>query len=1710
MEETGTTTATSTVASGEKAKARDIVAAIRILQQVEREKRPATADERHTLARFGGFGAVALSLFPDPVSGRYKDAGWETLGKELESLLSPSEYDSAKRTTFTAFYTSPTVISAINEALTRLGVPSNATILEPGCGTGNFMACAEAGQRFIGVELDSVSGRIARVLHPAADIRIENFRDTKLPPIDAVIGNVPFADIKLDFHGRKLSLHDFFIAKSVDALKPGGILAVVTSHFTLDKQNAAAREQLANQADFLGAIRLPSDAFKREGTNVVTDIVFLRKRAAGQEPDHADPEWLHTVTIPLAGAEISINRYFDRHPEMVLGEFSRKDTLYGGEGYSITGNGDLSEQLRQAINRLPKFQVFQSEAEIPDPPPAFTPPPLERHIAEGSFFVGDDRVIHQVEDGRSQPVTYGGTLLRSDGTMTGKRLAALVALRDLARRVLQSQNEGWPDSQRTDARRALGRAYDLFAAAYGPINKTTLSENADGTVIRRMPNLVKFREDPDAMLVMALEDYDEVTGKAAKAPILLRDVVGKSPPVTQVASAEEGLLVSLDRKGGIDLAYISQLYGKPEDAVAAELGDLIYRDPASKQWQTADAYLSGNVREKLKIAEAAGPAYARNAAALHNVQPEDVLPGDIDAGLGAPWIAQSDIQAFAAELFGVAPSTIAIGHLKKDAVWSVEAGHAAEASVAATAEYGTARANGAWLLDLALNMKTPVIYDTIQGVNGEERVVNQDDTLAAREKQKLIKEKFKTWVFSEPERTERLVRIYNDTYNNLRPRLFDGSHLDFPGMSSGIRLNPHQKNAVWRMMSSGNTLLAHAVGAGKSFEMDAAAMKMRQASLIRKPLLVVPNHLLYDFAREFQQLYPNAKLLIADKEDFTKDRRKLLTAKIASGDWDGIIVTQSGFERIGMSKDYQERFLREQIGEYDQLLRDHAGGNTPRNIIKTIEKQKARRQERLKDLLAEDKKDDGLVFDELGVDHIFIDEAHYFKNLETPTKMERVAGIQTGGSERAFDLYMKARYLGEQHPGHGVTFATGTPISNSIVEMYTLQRFLDPEGLKSRGIEHFDAWAATFGEVVETMEISPDGASLRPRSRFAKFINLPELQQMFRAFADVQTPEMLNLPMPKLETGKAIVVACPMSDEQRELQEGLVARYARLRTQKVDPREDNALSITTDGRKLALDTRLLSSTALFAPGSKMDAMIDNIADRWRRTTPNRGTQMVFCDMGVNPTAWGYCVYDDIIGKLTARGIPRSEIAAVGDADSDARKQALFEKVRNGSVRVLIGSTLKMGTGTNVQKRLAVEHHLDAPWKPAEIEQREGRILRQGNDNAEVAIYRYVTEGSFDAYMWQTLENKARFISQVITGDNAARRAEDIGCQELSYAEVKAIASGNPAMLTLAVADAELQRLAILGKNHVDDQFLARRSLKELPDTIRRLDKRLEDLTADLSTLTAHTNDALIIGERACNRTDSLDILGHRLDTVPEKVSESRRFPLGRYHGLAFGLVLHPGGAAEVFLEGAVTRLAMLSRDHPGPRAVLNAVERLAGSYEGHCDATAQDLAIAKGQLRDYEARIGRPFAHDAYQAELTSARDQLKVGLSQATPEPGTPPVAELAERIKSLKSAHTIDAAPERTAPQRIAAEEPVTARIRRQRETTVAIEPPVSEPELAPSPVELPPPPAFAAPDNPAPSAPTDTPAPRPRPANSDSFRPRHAYREHVRRKDRQLSLF
>ncbi len=1625
------------ISNGEKAKARDIIAAIQVLRAIDKKNRTANAEEQAILALFPGFGAVALSLFPNPVTGQYKDASWQALGEELQSLLTAEEYASAKRSTFNAFYTSPTVISAMHEGLSRLGVPPQSTILEPGCGSGNFLAQAPTGMRCIGIELDRLSGHVAQARFPQHDIRIEDFRDSKLPSgsIDAVIGNVPFADLKLDYRGKKLSLHDFFFVKSIDLLKPGGVLALVTTHYSLDKQNGTVREMLSAQADFVGAIRLPSDAFKREGTAVVADILFLRKRCSDQPAAHVDPDWLHVTPLSIDGVAIAINRYFQAHPEMILGRFTRKDTLYGGDdGYSIESTGDLPTQLHEAIERLPRFAATAAVHSPIVPSAQPYPSPLPPHISEGSFFVRDDGVICQLLDEKLVPVEYGGTTLQaSSSNKTGKRLAALIRLRDLARKVLRSQNEGWLDADRETARKDLNWAYDNFVLTYGPINKTTLGESASGQTIRRMPNIVKFKEDPDAFLVFALEEYDETTDKARKAPIMNQDVVGQTPPITVVSSAEEGLLVSLDQRGGVDLPFIAKLYGKPEEQIITELADLIFHDPESQSWQTADEYLSGNVRQKLAQAQTAGPTYARNVARLEHVQPEDVLPGEIDANLGSPWIPEKDIHAFAIDLFQVDADSIEIAHLPKEALWSIEADYSALQSVAATSDYGTNRIGGIRLLELALNMKSPIIYDTIRHADTEERVVNQEDTLAAREKQKLIKERFKGWAFADPERSERLVRLYNDKYNNIRPRAFDGSHLEFPAMNTIVNLRAHQRDAIWRCMTAGNTLLAHVLGARKTYVMDSAGMKLKQTGLIQKPLYVVPNHMLEQFGREFLQLYPNARLLIAGKEDLRRDRRKLLTAKIASGSWDGVIVTHSSFERISMSREYQTEFLKREIAAYEQLLIGTASSNrAQKNLIKTIEKQKARRQEKLKDLLAAEKKDDGLVFDQLAVDSIFVDEAQFYKNLETATKMHRVAGIQTGGSERAFDLYMKTCYLQERSPGRGITFATGTPISNTMCEMFTMMRYLDPDGLRSRGIDHFDGWAAAFGEIVEAMEVSPDGSSLKPRSRFAKFVNLPELQQLFRAFADVQTADMLDLPRPSLENGKPTVIACPMSDEQHAIQQELVARYERIRSQKVDPREDNALAITTDGRKLALDARLLTAEALDYPESKVNRLVETVYDIWERTSANRSTQLIFSDIGVNPTAWGFSVYHDIIDKLIALGIPTSRIATIGTADTDAKKQVLFAKVRAGQVRVLLGSTTKMGMGTNVQKRLIALHHLDAPWKPAEVEQREGRILRQGNDNETVSIFRYVTEGSFDAFLWQTLETKAKFINQVISGTNASRQADDIGDQELSYAEVKAIASGNPAVLTLAETDAELRRLGILQRSHADEQFLARRHIRELPEQIDRLKQRLADLRADAAILEDNTDTAITINGTTLSSKDVFSVLDAPLKALPKKPDSPSDFPLGIYHGLRFGLRLFPFGAPDLFLQGNCTNFTQLTRDPIGPRAILNALFRLANSYDEICQQLEEKFNLSERQLIEYQARLGVPFPHNTYNTELESLRDQLKVCLS-GTPEESLPCAAELAKRINVLKCTRSIVDTAERLGTRYQTVEEPVTTRIRK-----------------------------------------------------------------------------
>ena len=1397
------------IPSGLKAKAEATLAALRLLKTLEDESRIATDEEKKILACFTGFGAIANHIFPEPGTNNYKD-GWAALGEELASLLSAEEYDSAKRSTFNAFYTSKTVMQGIYDALNHMGVEGEGIrVMEPGCGIGNFIGMAPSDMQFVGIEMETLSGRIARQIYPDADIRIENFRHTHLPEgsMDVVVGNVPFADLKLRYDGTPLALHDYFFAKSLDSVRDGGVMALVTSRFTMDKRDSRFRERLSEQADFLGTMRLPSNAFKQEGTQVVTDIIFLRKRGKEEPAQHAG-NWLETELLVDGQEGTRHNSYFADHPEMVCGSLTEGRGMYQNHELMVDApTHGIAAALDTAITHLPPNSYQPGTAAerfaLPRLRTSTSPmPQAERKLSAGAFLIGDDGYICQVVNnaGTVRPVLHGQNHIHALTGSTGQKLADLIALRDSARQVLWTQNEQREGWEREEARDMLNHRYDRFVQKWGPINKTTITTTKTGSTVRRMPNIEKFRDDPDAYLVMALEKYNEKDGTATKMDIMRQDVIGPTPTVQQVSNALDGLLVSLNERGRVDIETISQLYGKPEAEVIRELGTRIFYDPALASYVTAEEYLSGNVREKLRLAQAQtaggpetgegeGPDLRPNVVALQDAQPDDVSPADIDPNLGAPWIPADIIRTFIAELLEAPPSMVQVRHVGKEALWRVNADTAVSNSIHAISTYGTLDRNAIDLINDALNMRVPTVYDIIKDSDGEKRVINQTATLGAREKQTAIKEQFRNWVFADPERTDVLVRKYNDTFNTMRLRSYDGAHLSFPGMNPAITLHDHQTDAVWRTMSGGNTLLAHVVGAGKTFEMIASGMKMKQTGLVRKPLYVVPNHMLEQFATEFYSLYPNANILVASKDDLKKEKRQLFTAKIASGEWDGVIMTHSSFGKIGMSPAFQRSFVRQQIQDYERLLTDMKNNDfdedtASKRLIKQIEKKKAVWEDKLEMLMNASSKDVGLTFEDLGVDQLFIDEAHLFKNLETPTKMDRVAGVQTQGSQRAFDLLMKGRYIEAQTPGRGVCFATGTPISNSMVEMYTMQRFLAPGLMAERDIGHFDAWAAVFGDVVDSIELSPDGKSLRTNRRFARFVNLPELLQMFHSFADVKTAEMLDLPRPALKGGKVQTIACPMSEEQQAIQETLVQRYERVRDGGVEPRVDNALKITTDGRKLALDARLVNPDMDAFEGSKVNALVDQVQRIWEDTGETRSTQMIFCDMGVSDKN-GHSVYHDIIRQLQERGIPPAEIANIGDYNTDKKKEQLFEQVRSGDVRVLLGSTAKMGVGTNVQERLIALHHLDAPWKPAEVEQREGRILRQGNTNKEVEIYRYVTEGSFDAYMWQTLETKASFIAQVMTGDATIRRMEDLDSQALSYAEVKAIASGNPAMLTLS-------------------------------------------------------------------------------------------------------------------------------------------------------------------------------------------------------------------------------------------------------------------------------------------------------------------------------------
>lgn len=1587
-------------------KARKTIDALYLLKYLEAEGRPATDEEKEVLAGFSGFGPLANHIFPEPGTDRYKP-GWSGWGDELKNLLTEEEYESAKRSTFNAFYTSPTIMQTIYDGLAQMGVPQTGIhALEPGCGIGNFMGAAPEGMKFTGVEKENLSGRIARLLYPDQDIRIEPFQKTALPKdsVDLVVGNVPFSDLSLKWRDSKLSLHEYFFAKSLESLHEGGVLALVTSRYLMDKKDSTFRESLAKEADFLGAMRLPKGAFRQEGTEVVTDIVFLRKRGPNQAAAH-EGEWL-TSAAP-DGKEAACNGYFLDHPEMVIGELAEHRGMYRNHELTVAFPDDYEARLQNALTHLPanaysgkNATVSHAESQVTSAAPPTMP---ERTLPAGSLFIGQDgHIMHVVDEaGSSEQVLRGGKPVHSLSGTVGPRLAGLIEIRDAAREVLHSQREQFSEEDKDAARQRLNQVYDQFVDEWGAINKTKISTTSSGIMVRRQPNLVAFKEDPDAYLVMALEQYDEKSDTATKMPIMERDVIGPTPQVDQVESALDGLLVCLNLRGKVDIDFISQLYDAVPEQVIDELGAHIFYDPSQEGYVTADDYLSGNVRKKLEIAKEAAddPRVAAGIAALEAAQPAPIPPGDIDVALGASWIPPQILQTFIADLLNCQPDQIRVRHLEKDAFWSVDADGVIEHSVDATSTYGTKHRDAITLINDALNMRVPTVTKTIT-VDGQERnVADQEATLAAREKQKIIKGKFQQWLFADPARADQLTEIYNRLFNTTRLRRYDGDHLTFAGMNPEIELRPHQKDAVWRVMNGDNSLLAHAVGAGKTFEMIAAGTKMKQTGLIRKPLFVVPNHMLEQFSREFYQLYPNANLLVASKDGLKKEKRKLFTAKSASGEWDGIIMTHSSFEKIGMSPDFQAGFVREQIKEYETLLTDmNAGDNRDaKRLIKRIEKQKEQWEARLEELLDQDRKDAGLTFEDLGVDHIFVDEAHMFKNLETPTKMGQVAGVQTTGSLRAFDLFMKTRYLDQE--GHGTTFATGTPISNSMVEMYTMSRFLAPELLEERGISHFDGWAAVFGDIVDTVELSPDAKSLRQNRRFAKFVNLPELLQIFHSFADVKTADMLQLPTPDLKNGQAEIIATPMTPHQQRIQESLVQRYERVRSGTVDPRDDNALKITTDGRKLALDPRLVLSHLPDSDG-KLDAVADKVYEIWQETSEQKSAQLLFCDLGVSNKNGRFSAYDAIIRKLTERGIPPEEIANIGNFGTDAKKAQLFSRVRNGDVRVLLGSTQKMGTGTNVQERLIALHHVDAPWKPAEVEQREGRILRQGNLNDEVEIYRYVTEGSFDAYMWQTLQTKAEFINQIMKGDMSIRRIEDMDDQTLSYAEVKAIASGNPAVLTLAKMDMEVQRLSQLARAHQNEQYQLRQTLRHIGDVeLPMLESRLARQSADIATVEANGGieqpKLILNGQTTTDPKAAQEQLRTGIETQWERLAftldhaltgTQERVTIGTFGGLEIQLTLEKNTrlSGSLSLKGE-SRTSRNLRG-PGSERLLAYLNELVEALPQKEQELAEERDALQTKMEGLQTRLGLSFEHDATLAHLTEMRSELQALLQTDVP----------------------------------------------------------------------------------------------------------------------------
>ena len=1555
---------------GAKQKYARNIEAIRTLFRLEAEHRGATAEEQQVLSQYVGWGGLADTFDPS------KDS-WAKEYAELKGLLSEDEYAAARSSTLNAHYTSPTVIHGIYDAVERMGFRSG-NILEPSMGVGNFFGMlpdSMADSRLYGVELDSITGRIAKKLYPQADITVAGFETTDRRDFyDLAVGNVPFGQYKVNdkaYNKLGFSIHNYFFAKAIDQVRPGGVVAFVTSRYTMDSKDSTARKHMAERADLLGAIRLPNNAFRANaGTDVVSDIIFLQKR---DRPIDHEPDW---VQLGKTEDGFAINQYFADHPEMVLGVLSTESTQYGREELTVAPleGTSLADQLAEAVQHI-EGQYTEVEVETPDIADAEAERktlPADPEVKNFSYTVVDSEVFYRENSVMTQ-VELSDT---AKGRVTG-----MVELRQIVNELIDQQLNDYPDEDIKATQAKLNTAYDAFTAKYGLLN-----DRKNGRL---------FEQDSSYYLLCSLENLDEQGQLKSKAAMFTKRTIRPERTVTSVDTPSEALAVSIGEHGKVDLPYMAELLGTPGEygRITTELSGVIFKDPAADPtdpeagWQMADEYLSGDVRAKLRMAQFAAetnPEFVVNVDTLTKAQPRELEASEIDVRLGATWLNPDIIQKFMTETFQIPyylRHAVKVRYSPYTAEWRVEGKTATgRGDIISSETYGTSRANAYKILEETLNLKDVRIYDTIEDAEGKpKRVLNKRETMLAQQKQQVIKDAFANWVWQDPQRRITLVRQYNELFNSTRPREYDGSHIKFVGMNPEITLREHQRNAIAHVLYGGNTLLAHEVGAGKTYEMAASAMEAKRLGLCQKSLFVVPNHLTEQWASEFLNLYPNAKLLVARRKDFETANRKKFCARIATGDYDAVIIGHSQFERIPLSFERQERIIQEQI--YETLaaineLKVHAGENFS---IKQMEKTRKTLETKLEKLRSDERKDDVITFEQLGVDRLFVDESHFYKNLFLTTKMRNVAGLSTSEAQKSSDMFGKCRYLDEITGGRGVVFATGTPVSNSMTELYTVMRYLQYSTLQQKKLTHFDCWASTFGETTTAIELAPEGTGYRARTRFAKFFNLPELMSMFKEVADIKTSDQLHLPMPeaKFET----VVAKP-SEIQKEMVQELSKRAAEIHSGTVDASVDNMLCVTNDGRKIGLDVRLMNPMLPDDPNSKLNVCVRNVLKIWDEGKDQKLTQLLFCDLSTPKNDGNFNVYDDIRKKLVAAGVPENEIEFIHNADTEAKKAALFSKVRSGDVRVLLGSTAKMGAGTNVQSRLVAVHHLDVGWKPSDMTQRNGRIIRQGNMNKEVKVFNYVTEGTFDAYLWQTLENKQRFISQIMTSKSPVRSCEDVDEQALSYAEIKALCAGNPLIKEKMDLDVQVAKLKVLKADHQSQKFrLEDKLLTKFPADIRETNAYIAGVKADAQLAAAHPQ----VQEGFCGMTikgvtyDEKKTAGERLVLACSELPNAEEKVIGSYRGFELSLRFDAFRTEyQALLKGQRKYTVPLGTD---PLGNIIRLDNSLNNFPERINSAENELATLHQQQAAAQIEVEKPFPQEEELAEKSARLAELNAQL---------------------------------------------------------------------------------------------------------------------------------